>query len=127
MTDLYNTDQYGQVYNGPDTYRCAALDVINRNHVVLNWTDRFGSLLNILLSYAPTRIGATGGPVDGGPGKLWVGVAGHGCFAFAIGRGTLHPDYVAEKLGVRGTTASALASLISAVRLVISDTDKAMA
>ena len=126
MFDLYTTD-HGLICNGDDTYRCAALDLINRNHIVLNWTDRYGSALNILLSYSPTRVGTPSGLVDAGPHKLWVGVAGHGCFAFDVRTTHIHPDYVAEKLGVRGTTASALATLLTEIRGAIANGDKATA
>lgn len=116
MFDLYSTDENGLVCNGGDTYRCAALDLNSRNHVVLNWTDTEGTVLNILLSYAPTRIGLTAGLVDGGPHKLWVGVAGHGCWGFEVQPGYLHGSYIEEKLKVRGTTAFILAVLLDNIR-----------
>lgn len=126
MFDLYTTDSHGYITNGEDTYRCAALDVVSRGHLVLNWTGRDGTVLNILLSYSPARFGTPGGVVDDQPGKLWVGVAGHGCFGFAVRQGFLHPDYIAEKLKVRGTTALNVALLLDKVRNNIA-ADKATA
>lgn len=117
MFDLYTTDENGLVYNGEDTYRCAALDLQSRSHVAINWTDRYGTVLNILLSYAPTRVGKSAGRLDSGSNKLWVGIVGQGCWAFEVRNGYLHPDYIAEKLGVKGTTAFAVASLIDNIRL----------
>lgn len=122
MFDLYTTDKDGYVHNGADTFRCAALDVIHRNHVVLTWTDQLGTILNILLSYAPTRVGPGGGVVDNGPAKLWVGIAGKGCFAFGMERSFLHESYISEKLGVTGATAYALAVLITSIRNEIRET-----
>lgn len=116
MFDLYTSDEHGLICNGEDTYRCATLDLINRSHVALNWTDRWGTALNILLSYAPTRVGVSAGPIDSGSHKLWVGITGHGCWAFEVQHGYLHQDYIAEKLKVRGTTASAVATLLDNIR-----------
>ena len=116
MFDLYTTDEHGLVCNGEDTYRCAALDMRYRHQVVLNWTDQRGTALNIHLAYGPTRVGTLAGMIDGGPNKMWVGVAGHGCWAFEVQPGHLHADYIAEKLKVRGATAIAVAELLDNIR-----------
>lgn len=116
---IYTKDEYGQIVNGPSTFEQAALDAVERGSVVLNWTDEQGSLLNILLAFDPTRVGAPGGLVDPGPGKLWVGIAGHGCFGFSTSAGYVSPDYATEKLGVRGATAEAVAQLVTEVRTQI--------
>lgn len=119
---MYDTDEYGAIVNGHNTFRTAAWDCHERGHVSLNWTDERGTLLNVLLSFSPTRVGTPGGMVDTGPSKLWVGVAGHGCFAFSVGQRVFTaPDYVTEKLGVRGATAMKLADLITGVRVDIAD------
>ena len=48
----YDTDSYGQVINGPNTFRTAAHDVMeNSRMVVLNWADEAGTLLNVLLAF----------------------------------------------------------------------------
>ena len=109
-----DTDEYGQVINGPSTYGEAAAILRNSQPVVLNWADQRGSLLNVLLTYDPVRIGAPGGKVDTAPRKLWIGVAGMGMFAFPAGD-DVHPDYVAEKIGLAGATAAELTELIVGV------------
>lgn len=116
---MYDRNRHGEVVNGEGTFYQAACDMTERGRVVLNWTDRLGTLLNILLTYDPTRVGAPGGIVDSGPGKLWVGVAGHGCFGFGAGTGYVTSEYLAEKLGFRSSadpTVRALADLVTGVR-----------
>lgn len=125
MFPLYttDTDDYRSlVANGADTFRCAALDLIGRGHVVLNWTDKEGTVLNILMCFAPTTVGDAAGVIDAGPSKLWVAVAGRGAWAFAVNDGYVAPSYVTEKLGVKGSTAAHLGHLISAVRTEIAKT-----
>lgn len=115
---MYDTDQYGYICNGVGTTATAVIDLMERGPVVLNWTDCEGSVMNLLLDFDPTRVGHEGGPVDAGPGKLWVGVAGYGCYAFGIGRvGPLVADYISEKLGVRSRlTSQILGDLITDIR-----------
>lgn len=113
---MYDFDEYHEVISGVGTINTAVADLMFRQHVVLHWADQRGTLLSVLLSFDPTRVGVPGGGVDGGPGKLWVGVAGHGCYAFGVGRGVLVADYVTEKLGVRGSTVVALAALLTDIR-----------
>lgn len=115
---MYDTDTWGYVMNGLGTAGEAAIDLIERGPLVLNWTDGEGTVMNVLLDYAPTRIGKDGGPIDNGPGKLWVGVAGYGCSAFSVGHvGPLVAEYISEKLGVRShLTAQILGDLITDIR-----------
>ena len=111
---MYDTETYGSIINGPGTYEQLAFDLLERGHVVLNWTDGRSTLYNILLSYAPTRMGTPGGIVDNAGFKLWVGIAGKGLFAFSLTSGTLAPDYIAEKLNVSSlVTATKVAELIT--------------
>jgi len=115
---MYDKDPYGYICNGVGTTATAARDLLDRGPIVLNWTDCEGTVLNILLDFDPTRVGHHGGPVDGGPGKLWVGVAGYGCYAFSVGRvGPLVSDYISEKLGIRSQlTSQILGDLITVIR-----------
>ena len=121
--NTHDTSDRSLVVNGPRTYESAAYDLTLRGHVVLNWTDREGTALNILMCYAPTTVGDTCGVIDSGPAKLWVGVAGRGCFAFAIDGGYVDASYVAEKLRVNGTTATYVGTLIGNVRTAIAKAD----
>ena len=119
MYNTHDTLDRSLVVNGPLTYESAAFDLTIRGHVVLNWTDRDGTVLNILMCFAPTTVGDACGVVDSGPAKLWVGVAGKGCFAFAVDGGYVDASYVTEKLRVTGSTAIHLGTLIGNVRTTI--------
>lgn len=110
----YDISEYGEIINGPGTYEAAAFDLIERGHVVLNYIDQRGSLFNVLLSYAPTRVGAPGGLVDEGP-KLWVGIAGKGLMGFRLGDRDIAWPYVSEKLDIMGGSAQPVAELINNV------------
>lgn len=111
---MYDTEKYGSIINGPGTYEQLAFDLLERGHVVLNWTDERGTLYNILLSYAPTRMGTPGGIVDSAGFKLWIGIAGKGMFGFSLSKGHLAPVYIAEKLGLsNAVTAAKVAELIN--------------
>lgn len=118
----YTFDKYRECVIGDDvTAAQIAADLIDRAHVITTWTDEDGSKYDLLWSYDATRVGRSS-MVDLGPGKLFVGVVGLGCFGFSTGYGYLAPDYVGSKLGVTGTeTCQKLASLISAVRGGIAD------
>lgn len=114
---MYTTDKYGMVINGDDTVAQAVADLQASGTVVLDWGDQDGTMFNILLSYKPARHGCGGGMVDGSGDKLWVGIAGKGCFAFAVSDGFLAPDYIGEKLDVDGAlTTLALSYLLTGIR-----------
>lgn len=115
----YDTDAHGVIINGKGTYAQAVSDLTAHGTVVLNWGDQDGTLLNILLSYSPTRHGYAGGLIDGEPNKLWVGIAGYGTYAFATCvTDPLHPIYIAEKFKMRGVnpTTEGLGDLLTAIR-----------
>jgi hypothetical protein len=112
----YTMDKYDEcVTNSTDTAEQVAMDLYTRAHVVTTWTDGAGSKHDIVWSFDATRIGRSS-MVDAGPGKLFVGVVGTGCYGFSVGGGFLAPDYIREKLKVSGETASQLAALITDVR-----------
>ena len=116
----YDCDKDEQIINGPKTTAAVTAELRSRNTVVLNWTDQEGTLMNVLLAFNAARVGAAGGQVDSKPNKLWAGIAGRGCFAFAVGGGELHPGYVGEKLGIYAAgTAIPLAELLTDVRTAL--------
>lgn len=115
----YDTDKYGVIINGAQTFAQAYADLAEYGTIVLNWGDQDGTLLNILLSFNPIREGHMGGLIDSGPSKLWVGIAGYGTYAFATGTSQdLVPTYIAEKFGMRGDnpTTRGLGVLLSEIR-----------
>ena len=117
---MYDYDNNGLITNGEGTAEQAALDLMERGAVVLNWTDGDGTVFNIVLTYAPTRMGTTTGLIDGMPSKLWVGVAGYGCYAFTVAPSDNNPlvgGYISEKFKIRSIpTAATLADLLTDVR-----------
>ena len=116
---MYDYDNNGLITNGEGTARQAAEDLLLRGSVVLNWTDGDGTVFNIVLTYAPTRVGLMAGTIDSGPSKLWVGVAGRGCYAFTVAprNNPLVGSYIGEKFALRSLpTSDALADLLTDVR-----------
>jgi hypothetical protein len=116
---MYNFNSYGEVESGPGTYEQAAMDLYERGQVRLNWVDGMGTLLNVLLSFDPTVVGAPGGRISGGPGQLYVSVAGMGMHAWTLGSSDIFSGYLAEKImsgQYVNTTATKLAELVSGVR-----------
>lgn len=117
------TEKYGMVINGDDTFNQAVSDLKETGTVVLDWGDEDGTLFNILLAFKPARHGCGGGVVDDYGDKLWVGIAGKGCFAFTVTDKFVSPDYVAEKFGLRGVnpTTIKLSELLTAIRKGLSN------
>ena len=116
---MYDYDNNGLIINGEGTAEQAAEDLLLRGGVVLNWTDGDGTVFNIVLTYAPTRMGTTCGLIDGMPSKLWVGVAGRGCYAFTVAprNNPLVGPYIGEKFKIHSIpTAAVLADLLTDVR-----------
>lgn len=117
--DFYDRDNFGCIVNGEGTYRTVALD-LRRHPVVLNWTDGRGTLYNVLLALDPVRFGAPGGLVDTAGRKLWVGIAGRGCFGFGATGGFCSPKYASEKLGLTSMVdAEGIAELVTGIRAVL--------
>lgn len=115
---MYTTDKYGMVINGEDTFAQAVADLKADGTVVVDWGDQDGTMFNILLSYKPARYGCGGGMVDGSGDKLWVGIAGKGCFAFTVGTDIIAPDYIGKKFKLGGVdvTTKALSVLLTEIR-----------
>ena len=116
---MYDTDKYGVIINGEGTYAQVVADLKRTGTVVLSWGDQDGTLLQIMLSYNPPRLGYEGGLIDYQGDKLWVGIAGYNAYAFTVGLGQdLVPVYIAEKFGMRGVnpTTLGLADLFTAIR-----------
>lgn len=113
----YQLDEYDEcLTDDPANVIQIAADLWSRGHVVTTWADGDGSKFDLLWSFDATRIGRSS-MIDAGPGKLFVGVVGNGCFGFNVSSGFLAPTYIREKLNVgAGVTSERLATLIMAVR-----------
>jgi hypothetical protein len=121
---MYDVDEYGVIINGEGTYAQAVDDLKKTGTVVLSWGDQDGTLLQIMLSYNPPRLGYKGGLIDYDSTKLWVGIAGYNAYAFTVGLSQeLVPVYIAEKFGMRGEnpTTVKLAEMLTAIRRRLSE------
>lgn len=110
-------DQYGEVRQRPGLAAAVADALVRYGQVLMSWCDGHGTRLTLMLA-VPVKIGYV--PGYSGP-ILYVGVEGFGCYGFAVNRGELHPDYIAEKFGRRETnpTWTELAALLSDVRAAL--------
>ena len=121
---MYDVDEYGVIINGEGTYAQAVDDLKKTGTVVLSWGDQDGTLLQIMLSYNPPRLGYKGGLIDYDSTKLWVGIVGYAAYAFTVGLSQeLVPVYIAEKFGMRGEnpTTVKLAEMLTAIRRRLSE------
>lgn len=117
---MVNTDAWGEVVNGPDTVRTIVESLTVGWPVIIGWTDERATHHDVLFAI----VRDIHGPLQGihpvaqriPSSILFVSVMRVGAFGFVMERGTKFDDrYVAEKLGVGGATADALAALINDV------------
>lgn len=117
---MVNTDTWGEVVNGPDTVRTIVDGLTNGWPVVIGWTDGRVTHHDVLFTIVRDIHGQLQGihPVAQRiPSSiLFVSVMRVGAFGFVMEHGAKFDDrYVAEKLGIGGATAEALAALINDV------------
>ena len=116
-----NQDEYGTVFNGPDTFQEIALALITTKLALIPWTDEAGTQFDVLLSYgvefAPSR-----GLIQGGlrSTDLFVSIMRKGAFGFDIDRTDTAGAYYAEKLFITGgETADKLAEFLNGVKVAL--------
>ncbi len=114
-----NYEEYGEVINGQQTYEGIA-HILERHPILVGWTDGNGTHLDIMFNKQVVPYGTN---IQGGirPNTdLFVSIMRWGAFAFEISESELHPGYVDEKLGNRGSfgkaCSQALAELINGVK-----------
>lgn len=124
LSDLLDFDDYGILKNGPKTYAGIATLLKSGQSVATGWTSDPSTMLSLVLTSSALLVTEIQGihPAAQTPRLdhiLFVSVLRCGAFGFVntVDRRTdLHPDYVAEKLGIgRGVTATALAELINGI------------
>jgi len=98
-------NQFGEVYNSPETFDALAEGLRTSKAVCVHWTDGAGTLYNVLFAY-PEWAGGAG---DSYP--LCVAVLGRGSYTFDFA--PAEAGYVAQKLGVPGAEAEQLRELIA--------------
>jgi hypothetical protein len=114
-----NYDTYGEVINGPETYKGIA-EELGSNSVLIGWTDQQGTHFDILFTLHALPYGNN---IQGGiqpRTDLFVSIMRWGAFAFEIKDEDTHAGYYSEKLGGgMGSTAEALAELINGVKKLL--------
>lgn len=122
MSDLNYEEEYGEVINGEGTYMGIA-EELKGNAVLVGWTDRRATHLDILFTLTALPYGTN---IQGGirpRTDLFVSIMRWGAFAFEIKEGDVHPGYVNEKLGNRGSfgdeCSQELADLINGVKKLL--------
>lgn len=98
-----NQDEYGTVFNGPDTFQEIALALITTKLALIPWTDEAGTQLDILLAYG-VEFAPSHGLIQGGvrPTDFFVSIMRKGAFGFELNDLETHSGYYAEKLKLSG-------------------------
>ena len=110
-------NEYGEIYNGEDTYQEIIHYLNESGRFLIGWTDQLGTHFDILFvntcSYEGTNKQGGIRPRS----DLFVSIMRIGCFAFEIGK-TSHPSYYGEKLGLGdNATTEKLTELINEIRI----------
>lgn len=110
------TDDYGEVINGPETYKDIATELQGGHSVLIGWTDQASTHYDVLFTRGALKYGTIQGGLQ--RGDLFVSVMRIGAFGFEVHAGpSLHPSYVSEKLFIHNlVTATALTELIEGVK-----------
>lgn len=109
-----NVDDYGEIINGPYTYKGIANRVKEGEPVIIGWTDEEYTHLDLLFNYKTYKEGMLQRGLRGN--ELYVSIMGLGAFGFDVKDREIHEGYIAEKLNIRGElTVSKLAELINGI------------
>lgn len=114
-----NKDTYGEVINGPETFRRIAEEIETGGRMLVGWIDESGTHFDILFAY---QTAIEGNNIQGGikASDLFVSIMRWGAFGFEVSNEDTHAGYFEEKLGARGgfgkPTRDKLAELINGVK-----------
>ncbi len=110
-----NIDSYGEVINGENTYREIADKLLNKESIIIGWTDEKYTHYDILFSIYPYKKGylQRGLTHD----DLYVSIIGLGSFGFNICN-EHDGGYIAEKLNLSGDC-SKLAELLNNIQKLL--------
>ncbi len=121
----WDLDDWGVVINGPRTFESIARILKTGQSVATGWAPDQTTMHSLVLTTGAARLTYVQGlhrtaqATDALDNILFVSVLRCGAFGFdndAVRDAGLHPDYVAEKLGISGgATAAALAERIHGV------------
>lgn len=116
MTPHVNYDEWGEVINGPETFKAVAQHIAHGGSAFIGWNDGDVTHLDILFSLTPVKAGLVQGGLNQGQ-NLFVSIMRIGAFGFDINNPDTHPNYYAQKLGITGSvTIEKLAELIDGIK-----------
>lgn len=114
-------DEFGTVYNGPETFHDIASLLQDFGACLIPWTDQAGTQYDILfaiLHKEPQTVSRQ--LIQGGVTRwdLFVSIMRVGAFGFDIENTDTHPGYYAEKLKLTGDeTNKKLAEMINGIKV----------
>lgn len=109
-----NIDDYGEIINGPYTYKGIANRLKGRETVIIGWTDEKYTHLDLLFNYKTYKEGMLQRGLR--ENELYVSIISLGAFGFDVKDREIHRGYIAEKLNIHGEpTVNKLAELINEV------------
>ena len=111
-----NTDKWGEVINGEETYRTIVEELRDKNSVIIGWTDEEYTHFDLYFSLENTnKYGSLQRGIKGT--DLFVGIVDHSFYGFKTDS-TKHESYISEKLRLgENTTSRKVAELINGIIL----------
>lgn len=111
---MMNVDDYGEIVNGPYTYKGIASKLKEGESVIIGWMDEKYTHLDLSFNYKTYKEGMLQRGLRGN--ELYVSIIGLGAFGFDVKEQEIHKGYISEKLNIHGEpTVSKLAELINSV------------
>lgn len=112
MLGFMDHDSYGEIINGPKTYKEIAYKLLAHEPVIIGWTDEKYTHLDLLFTYNCYKEGMLQRGLKGY--ELYVSIISFGSFGFDIEKAEKSPGYISEKLNITGNpTIDKLAELIN--------------
>lgn len=109
-----NIDDYGEIINGPYTYKGIASRLKERESVIIGWTDEEYTHFDLLFNYKTYKEGMLQRGLRGN--ELYVSIISLGAFGFDVKDRKIHEGYISEKLNIHGEpTINKLAELINGI------------
>lgn len=109
-----NIDDYGEIINGPYTYKGIANRLKEGESVIIGWTDEEYTHLDLLFNFKTYKEGMLQRGLRGN--ELFVSIIGLSVFGFDVKDREIHEGYISQKLNIHGEpTVSKLAELINGI------------
>lgn len=107
-------DEFGEVINGENTYREICKRLRKGQSVIIGWTDKGGTHLDILFTFQPYKVDNNMLQRGLRDWYLYVSVIGIGAFGFNSDSAKT-PGYVSQKIGLYGETVDKFTELINGI------------